>query len=373
MPPQKKQRDLNFRERDISYILSRVQAGDCVSIVGVGSVGKSNLLRHLLRDDVQSYHLGPEEADLIHMVLIDPNNMLDSLPMSHDSSQPSSWAGYEIIMHRLYKAFYPLTGLSDDEKKTFLFAYEQLHNGNNPLLPHIGLRYLELALEQLLKPDSAVRSRHRIVFVFDEFEEMLKQLPPRFYQTMRGIRDDYKYQVVYLTFTRKPIPQIVDEGGYPKAVLEPFVELFTDSTRFLGPYSEADAIAMIDRLSERQNVNYSPSFRRFLLRATGGHAGVLRASFRLASQIPFGTPEDKALQFLAGSPAIQAECETIWDSLTEDERVTLMRIATNQNISASTGTVRLLLDKQLLQGQGTVEVSPQLFREFVRQKAAAQR
>lgn len=371
MSPKKQQSNLNFREREINYLLNRLQAGDCCSVVGVGSVGKSNLLRHLLRDEVHSFHLGPEEGDRIHMVLVDPNNMLESLPMPHAPDQPSAWSGYEIIMHRLYKAFYPLTGLSDEEKKSFLFAYEQLHNGNNPLLPHIGLRYLELALEQLLKQDSPVRSKIKIVFIFDEFEEMLDALPPKFFQTLRGVRDDYKYQLMYLTFTRKPISQILDENGYDKLALEPFVELFTDSTLFLGPYTEQDAIGMLDRLSERQNVNFSPSFRKFLLKATGGHAGILRASFRLASQIPFGTPEDRALQFLAGSPAIQSECRTIWDSLTEDERVTLSQIARSENVSASTAVVRLLLEKQLLTGQGEVEINPQLFREFVMAEAGS--
>ena len=46
-------------------------------MVGVGSVGKSNLLRHLMLDDVQRYHMGQEEADTLMMVLIDPNNMLE--------------------------------------------------------------------------------------------------------------------------------------------------------------------------------------------------------------------------------------------------------------------------------------------------------
>ena len=367
--PQRNQRNLNFRETDIRYILSRVQSGDCCSVVGVGSVGKSNLLRHLMLDEVQRYHMGQEEADTLMMVLIDPNNMLDSLPLQLDPHKPSGWAGYEILMHRLYKAFYPLTGLNDEDKKAFVGAYNELHNGSNTLLPHISLRYLESALEKLLRQESPVRRRQKICFVFDEFEEMLTQLPAKFFQALRGIRDDYKYQLTYITFTRRTLSQIVEEFGASKLALEPFVELFTDSTHYLGPYSEADATAMLDRLSERQNVNFSPSFRRFLLKSTGGFAGLLRASFRLAGQIPFGTPEERALQFLANSPAIEVECRTIWDSLTQDERVMLIKIVMNQESSEDNSAVRLLLEKQLLKGQGVVEVNPPLFQEFVRRIA----
>jgi hypothetical protein len=363
-PPQSRQRNINLREADIKYILDRIKSGDCCSVVGVGSVGKSNLLRHILREDVQRLYLA-EESDLLKMVLIDPNIMLDALPLQTDQAEPSSWAGYEIMVHRLYKAFYPFTGMDPEEQKSFLHAYNALHDGTKPLLPHIGLRYLELALEQLLQPDSAIRRRQRIVFVFDEFEEMLGQLPPKFFQALRGLRDEYKYHLMFLTFTRRSLPQLVEETG-DKQALEPFIELFTDSTHYLGPYSEADATDMLDRLSRRQSVNYSPSFRRFLLRSTGGFAGLLRASFRLAEQIPFGTPEEKALQFLADSPATQAECQTIWESLTTEEQETLLRIVTNQSVQTTSTAVRLLLEKQLLTGQGAVDINPPLFKEYVR-------
>jgi hypothetical protein len=373
MPPQQNQRDLSFRESDISYILSRVQAGDCCSVVGVGSVGKSNLLRHLRRPDTQRYHLGEGSAANLKIVLVDPNNMLDSIPLL--SGEVSSWAGYEIMVHRLYKTFYPFEGFSDEQIKQIRRAYHEIRKGDNQLLSHIGLRYLELALEELLGQDSdSVAKDRKIAFIFDEFEEMLANLPAKFFQTLRGIRDDYKYQLTYITFTRRSIPQIIDENRdkYNKLLLEPFVELFTDSTRYLGPYAKTDATAMLDRLSKRRNTNYSPSFRNFLLRASGGHAGMLRASFGLASQIAFGTPESEALRFLSNSQEIRAECQTVWESLTQPERIILKRVMHSPVVDPSELAVNLLEQKQLLKNSGgdnRVEINPPLFREFVRDHA----
>ncbi len=378
-----RQRRIDLRKKEIGRILTRLDAGDSCSVVGVGSVGKSNLLRHLLRPETLRFHL-QEKSRTIRMVLVDPNNMLGALP---SRGQPSAWAGYEIMVHRLYKTFHPLInelGLDREQQEKLLLAYKELHNGSNPLLPLIGLRYLELALEQVLKSvdgsdrliepsGESVKSEKlplRVVFVLDEFEEMLAQLPPRFFQTLRGIRDDYKYRVMYMTFTRRPIPQIIEEEGYPADKLEPFVELFNDGTYFLGPYDRKDAVAMIENLSKRQGVNYPDSFREFLLKVSGGHAGLLRASFRLAADIPFGTPEDKALRFFMESPAIALECQTIWDSLTEDEREALRRLLSGREVNTSSAAVRLLLEKQLLKGQGAIEVNPPLFREFVRRQIA---
>ncbi len=363
-----RQRDITFRSEEIKEILAKTKAGDSCSVVGIGSVGKSNLLRHLLRPETQRYHLG-DLADEIKLVLIDPNNMLDSLPLLTGGISP--WAGYEIMTHRLYRAFYPFVGFTAEDKKEFTYAYSQLRNGRNPLLPHIGLRYLEVALEKLLAQPEPSSPRRRIAFVFDEFEDMLANLPVKFFQTLRGLRDDFKYKLTYITFTRRSIPQIIAENGYDHLAFEPFVELFTGNTLYLGPYSDADAKAMLDRLSARKDVTHPPSFRNFLLRVSGNHAGLLRASFDLAGQIAFGTPESEALRFLAASDPIQSECQTIWDSLSRVEQDTLKALV-RQSASGEEDRVAiaLLREKHLLAGEAeSPQIVPILFREYVRQRS----
>lgn len=360
-------RKVTFREHEINYILSKVKAGDSCSVVGVGSVGKSNLLRHLRQLDTQAYHL-KDAARGLHMVMIDPNNMLDSIQLMDGTT--SAWAGYEIIMHRLYKAFYPFEGFSDEQIREFTWGYQQLRDGKNPLLAHIGLRYLEVGLENLFYGNVPDAPERRITFILDEFEEMLESLPVKFFQTLRGIRDDYKYKITFITLTRRALPQIIVDRGYDHQALEPFVELFTDSTLYLGPYSKTDATDMLDALSSRRDVTYSPSFRGFLLRSSGGHAGLLRAAFSLASQIAFGTPESEALAFLISSQAIQAECQTIWESLTEQECQLLKAVTQSTGVSGSNSAVKLLMDKQLLTSiDDRVEINPPLFREYVRRYA----
>ncbi len=363
------QRDVAFRSEEIGYILTKIKAGDCCSVVGVGSVGKTNLLRHLLDRRTQEHHW-PGSSRELTMVLIDPNNMLDSLPLK-DSERLSPWAGYEIMVHRLYKAFYPFTGFSQDDFKQIKSAYDLLHDGTNPYVSHLGLRYLEFVLEILLaQPDSQGGKGRRIAIIFDEFEEMLANLPAKFFQTLRGIRDDHKYRLTYVTFTRRSLPQIIQENEYDHLALEPFSELFTDCTLYLGPYSESDARAMLDQLSERKEVTYPPSFRAFLLRASDGHAGLLRASFELAAQIAFGTPESDAMRFLSNSPSIQAECETMWESLTREEQKALKQIAQQPTAGPDDSATLLLSKKKLLKTKedNKKEVNPPLFREYVRRR-----
>ncbi len=98
------------------------------------------------------------------------------------------WAGYELLMHRLFLAFYPFDMLPENEANRFYETYLALQNGTNPLYAYMALRYFEVGLQFFL------RQGYKIVFMFDEFEEMLKQLPVKFFQTLRGIRDANKRQ-----------------------------------------------------------------------------------------------------------------------------------------------------------------------------------
>ncbi|HXW00348.1 MAG TPA: hypothetical protein VEC93_18155, partial [Anaerolineae bacterium] len=47
-----------YRQAEVNQILTALQAGDSCSVVGVGSVGKSNLLRFLGQDEVRQAYLG---------------------------------------------------------------------------------------------------------------------------------------------------------------------------------------------------------------------------------------------------------------------------------------------------------------------------
>ncbi len=373
--------NLHFREKETLDVFSKLLSGECCSVVGVGSVGKSNFLRHILTTQVQTeivkrlnserYSQDPERGALLTLILIDPNTMLDA-PGQADSRLPGYWAGYEVLMHRLYKAFYPLTGLDDREKDDFLTAYRRMTDGSNSLLPYIGLRYLERGLEILLKPESSPRSRRQIVFVFDEFEEMLVNLPPKFFRALRGLRDDYKYRLMYLTLTRRPLAQIVKEKESDYHALEPFIELFTDNICYLGPYSEADAMDMLNRLARRHGKDYPAQYRHFLVRVTGGHAGLLRASFRLMEDLPpFGLSEEKAVQFLIEHPSVQTECQTIWGGLSEEEKTALREVAADRLDGISNTALRLLQEKKLLQLEGVIRITPPLFREFVQRNDMA--
>jgi len=357
---------LHFRKEEVNYVMRRWQAAESCSLVGVGSVGKSNLLQHLSDSDVQVHFMG-EKAANFKSVIIDPNLLG---PIDKDASeQVRCWAGYELLMHRLYLAFYPFDMLGNDANN-FFDIYQALQDGTNPLYAYMGLRYFELGLEFFL------RRGMQIVFMFDEFEELLRQMPPKFFQTLRGLRDNHKSSLSYLAFSREPIPVLLRKMGISDVLVEPFTELFTDNEYYVGPYNSVDAQAMVDRLIQRNpQQSYSPYSIEFLLHASGRYAGILRAGFRslewLGNIAPNDIESDFMVERLASRRPVQAECETIWKGLTDVEQYVLKIVAKQQpeRLDAeSERAVALLVQKRLLQvdrQRQALYIQPPVFRAYI--------
>ncbi|MDQ7034751.1 MAG: hypothetical protein Q9P01_07915 [Anaerolineae bacterium] len=337
-----------------------------MSLVGVGSVGKSNLLQHLADEDVQVHFMG-DRAKNFKPIMIDPN-LLGPID-SGETEQIRCWAGYELMMHRLYLSFYPFDVLGS-EVSSFIDVYQALQDGTNPLYAYMGLRYFELGLEFFL------RRGIQLVFMFDEFEELFRQMPPKFFQTLRGLRDNHKSRLSFLAFSREPIPVMVEKMGLPELLVEPFTELFTDNVYYVGPYNSVDAQAMVDRLVQRNpQQNISNHAIEFLLRASGRYAGILRAGFRSLEWLGNVAPNDIDSQFLVDKLAsrrpVQAECETIWKSLTDIEQQVLKFVA-RQKVEDSNAeaerAVALLVQKRLLlvdHQRQSLHIQPPVFYSYI--------
>jgi hypothetical protein len=353
--------NLQYREALSQYTLVTLNNGYSVSLVGVGSVGKSNFLRHVMKQEVQSAFLGPE-AESLHLIYIDPNNLLDSLPLASEGGR-SGWAGYEIMTQRLYRYFWVRGDHAPAEIMQALGnTYQQLHDGRNPLTAHVALRHFEYAV------DLIIRSGYRLVFIFDEFEEMFKALPSKFFRTLRGLRDDYKYQLTYLTTTRKPMTTLISEQGYDYDALEPFIELFSDTTRYITAYNLQDAVILFNQIADRQSVRVSDRVRDLLIRISGGHAGLLRAAFSIIGELPDGLTDDKAAEWIARYDGVRAECNSIMQSLNQNEA----NFLTNAAAKTSTTNTRApeassLLARQLITVNGNeLNAAPPLLRAYLR-------
>jgi hypothetical protein len=161
--------------------------------------------------------------------------------------------------------------------------------------------------------------------------------------------------------------------------IEPFAELFTDNSFYVGPYNEADARQMVDSLMSRNQKSYGDYVVNFLLWATGRYAGLLRASFRALDSLGNLEPSvvmtsgESLVQQLATRRSVRTECATIWTSLNQTEQFVLKAIA---GLDSSMDTsdpeigeaVALLVQKRLLRvnkEQKQLVIEPPVFNAYV--------
>jgi len=175
-------------------------------------------------------------------------------------------------------------------------------------------------------------------------------MPDYFFVALRSIRDRFKYQVMFVTFTRNSLPYLIKDERM--TTLEPFAELFFDNPVYLKPFGDDDAWRMVEQLEER-SVSKGDYALGLLIRATGGFAGFLRAGFKHTDKLAGIQAGDSyqsiglAATRLVAEDNVQEECKMLIRGLNNDEVRTLYGIAAEQT-DLDPATIRELINKSLL-------------------------
>jgi DNA-binding winged helix-turn-helix (wHTH) protein len=335
-------RPLSYRAELLSQVMPALKAGECCSLIGVSGVGKSNLVRFLARSDVQVAYWN---TDTIWLVLIDTHSLVFS-------DQPAEFVILELIIHRL---------IMEAERRTMPAEFVSWANDLHSRLimqpnSHLALRYLERLCARLCEA-----YEYKIIFVFDQFEDIWQTVDARFFLNLRGLRDQFIYSVAYLVITR----QLLQDTRGDRQAAEAFWELFASHTYGLGMYSQADAQLMLERLAERRTLAVDPALYEVTAQAAGRHPGTMRALFWELAQKAAVEPD---LQAMLGFPAVAEECAKIWNDLTPDEQHVLRVLAAGEPLPRSTdpAILRDLQLKEIVSGEPPRLFSP-LFQRYIAQ------
>jgi DNA-binding response OmpR family regulator len=333
---------LSFRAAEVDRIISLIQSGESCSLIGIGSVGKSKLLRFLIQDDLRRAKLG-QSWDKYLFVYVDINKSLQKPEWGLD------WGLYELMLHQI------LSGIKKHGDDSIVYKdIENLHErATHPETYHLALRYLERALLLVCE-----ELHLHIVFLIDEFDRLCNVLPSKTFSALRSIRDDYKYRLMYVVASRKDIARIQEHN----ADIEAFEELVTPNTIWLMAYSENDAQLMLNRLAERYHVErLSEAEIKKILIKTGGHPGLMRAAFGNIIHKPVDLKDLKATDRLI------REYQHIWHSLDEEEQRALANLAPGGKQNMQSDVMDRLQKKGLMGGSWAEpdEVFSQFLAEFI--------
>jgi hypothetical protein len=231
---------------------------------------------------------------------------------------------------------------------------QALGRGDDTLVAH---QCLVLAVKE-------VAHHVHLVFLLDQLDEVYKSLNPRVFANLRAIRDQFKYRVSYIVFTREELPHL---SSVPES--EEFYELLSSNVIGLGPYNHEDAWTLLRRVAGRYGREPDSTLGERLIVLTGGHPGLLKAAYMAAMRGDIALPEAdaKAVQTLLADASVQTECQKLWEGIREDEREALRSLSADNSLSLSDpDLLRRLRLKYLVveSGEGIAVFCP-LFASYV--------
>jgi energy-coupling factor transporter ATP-binding protein EcfA2 len=211
-----------YRNNEVKAVASAVQAGECCAVAGLSGSGKSNLLgfmaKRLGRNEVVFGVPNPHPA----FFLVDCNRLgraqteglfdLISASLGWTATSPDSYAN---AGHAVQAAL-----------------------GNNP----------------------------GICLLFDRFDALDAADSASFAGRLRALRDMFKYELTYVTATRRP-PERHSE----------LAELFYAHTLWLGCLSQEDARWSVEKFAQRKGLHWAAETTQAVIDLSLGYPSILRA------------------------------------------------------------------------------------------------
>lgn len=335
-----------FRQPETEKLFKWMQAGESASIIGISGVGKSNLFNHIRDPYTQAHFLGELDGSTI---IVRAN--FHYIPDFSDRSI------YSLILEQLelLEGDAERLGLTHENIEQISRYHELLLDAREDILK--VQRYFKLALRVLL-----AQSSRRLVFLFDQFDDVYQEAEPRLFANLRGLREAYKYRISYLVFTRDLLPNLIEMDQ----AREEFYELLASNIMGLKPYAKSDAMSVLDRISGRNKLGLNDALRDRLYELASGHAGLLRAALLGATQHQLigQLHQDNAAELLLQIPGVAMECEKLWRSLSVHEQRTLMAKAQGFDTAVDPTIVTQLQIKGLMMEEDAGIFSP-IFARFI--------
>jgi DNA-binding winged helix-turn-helix (wHTH) protein len=345
-----------YRSAETAYVMGKVVAGDCCSVTGPSGIAKSNFFWHLLDPITQRKYLCRIGSTYL-FVGVDWQAL-------GEMTERAAWL---LLLERLEHSL-ALPQMKVEKSGPGMRSLSTVVSATSALGDAVSCR---LALEARVRSALEAKST-KLVFLCDHFDEGYKHLSPHLFAHLRSLRDEHKYYLSYVVFSREELPQLNSARQ-----CEEFYEIFSANVLRLPPYSYKDARILVERVSARHGQRLAKHVVHQIIALSGGHAGLLKALCMVAVNrtfIPNAFNDTKFAERALNVPDVSVECSKLWTSLNSYDQQSLREICSTERIENPQmieGFRRLESMHLLNLTEGGVSLFSPLFASYVNRQAAA--
>lgn len=275
------------RFEEVAKVIGFIKSGNCVQLVSLPGVGKSNILGLLAYNrKARELHLGSEQKDY-HFVLMNFSEV-----RTKDEADV-----FKFIFLELLESLRDRKYDFGEIKKLF----DEIKDSKDELVIFQGLKK---AIDYL-----ALQKNLSVVFLFDRFDEYIPQLSSQFFSNLRVLRDraKYKFSVVF------PINRPLEESiGHE--ILSDFYEFIEGNIVYLNLSDQKMLDFRVSYLEERNGQKIDKKTLGKILELTGGHGKLTRIC------IEEYFTNKKTIENLAQNQRVRGVLLEIWKALSPYEQ-----------------------------------------------------
>lgn len=343
-----------MRRFDVQTIVQLLYTLQCVEMIGFSNIGKSSLMRLLAQPDVWTQELGEAGREVLP-VYIDCNRMLEL----------SDHGFYELVLRCLQESSEGLAGLPE-LSAAYETAVSPASEFQVPLSFNRGLTAVLQA------------SKHKVVLLFDEFDEPFSRIDSRVFINLRALKDRHNSKLVYITATERPLLH-----QRPDDHCGEFCELFTHHAWHLAPLTRSDVERFVHRYRTVFDIHFTATDIDFIYEWAGGHPRLLSGVCRVLEAALEGSGSSatdaserwqlhqQVARTLHSDSELNSECAKIWNKLAENEQTALLALHTAEQARIATTLTALQRQHLLIKVEGKHHLFCRLFAEYVQHRGAS--
>ena len=304
-----------YRADEINMIIGFARRGESLGFVGIAGVGKSNIVNFLRDIQHNAPHTSEDVANLRFPVV--------------DATQWQNTAAslWELMFIALGQAIKDMSPPQIDPKVIPFSDDERVFNALQDQLQWV-----------------CQEKKQKVMFILDDFDQVLKIGPLSMLEKLNVLRSEgNRGYLSYLVFTKK-LPHVLGRH-HPLDNHSKFYDLFRHDIYALEPYSQDDAMRMLQHLNQIAGNSLSPNDLQKIYRLAGGHARLLKLVFEV--WLKEGASGIKSTYF-AQKNDIQQECKRILEHLHVEEQQAAIRAAQGKSVAEDEYVLNHLLYRGIL-------------------------